>query len=73
MDAVVVSCAVNVITKLSDENTKNYLVLAPQFFQLLTNSSNNLMLIKLVKLLGSLVSEEPCLARKLLEPLATIV
>jgi len=72
-DAAVVSCAVNVITELSDKNPKNYLVLAPQFFQLLTNSSNNWMLIKVVKLLGSLVSEEPRLARKLLEPLATIV
>jgi AP-3 complex subunit delta-1 len=69
----VVSCAVNVITELSDKNPKNYLHLAPAFFDLLTNSSNNWMLIKVVKLLGSLVPEEPRLARKLLEPLAEIV
>lgn len=69
----VVSCAVNVITELSDKNPKNYLHLAPQFFRLLTNSSNNWMLIKVVKLLGSLVPEEPRLARKLLDPLAEIV
>ncbi|KAG7362250.1 adaptin N terminal region-domain containing protein [Nitzschia inconspicua] len=69
----VVSCAVNVITELSDKNPKNYLHLAPAFFDLLTNSSNNWMLIKVVKLLGSLVQEEPRLARKLLEPLADIV
>ncbi|KAL3922964.1 MAG: hypothetical protein SGILL_001922 [Bacillariaceae sp.] len=69
----VVSCAVNVITELSDKNPKNYLHLAPAFFDLLTNSSNNWMLIKVVKLLGSLVQEEPRLARKLLEPLAEIV
>ena len=69
----VVSCAVNVITELSDKNPKNYLHLAPAFFQLLTTSSNNWMLIKVVKLLGSLVHEEPRLARKLLEPLADIV
>ena len=69
----VVSCAVNVITELSDKNPKNYLHLAPAFFQLLTTSSNNWMLIKVVKLLGSLVPEEPRLARKLLEPLADIV
>ena len=31
------------------------------------------MLIKVVKLLGRLVSQEPRLARKLLEPLATII
>lgn len=69
----VVSCAVNVITELSDKNPRNYLQLAPSFFSLLTNSSNNWMLIKVVKLLGSLVPEEPRLARKLLEPLANIV
>ena len=69
----VVSCAVNVITELSDKNATNYLHLAPAFFQLLTNSTNNWMLIKVVKLLGSLVPEEPRLARKLLEPLAGIV
>lgn len=72
-DPAVVSCAVNVIAELSDKNgPKNYLLLAPQFFQLLTTSSNNWMLIKVVKLLGGLVSEEPRLARKLLEPLVTI-
>ena len=69
----VVSCAVNVITELSDKNPRNYLSLAPAFFDLLTGSSNNWMLIKVVKLLGSLVPEEPRLARKLLEPLANIV
>ena len=69
----VVSCAVNVITELSDKNPKNYLPLAPSFFSLLTSSSNNWMLIKVVKLLGSLVPEEPRLARKLLDPLAEIV
>ena len=69
----VVSCAVNVIAELSDKNPKNYLPLAPSFFNLLTSSSNNWMLIKVVKLLGSLVPEEPRLARKLLEPLAGIV
>lgn len=72
-NASVVSCAVNVITELSDKNPRNYLHLAPAFFDLLTQSSNNWMLIKVVKLLGSLVPEEPRLARKLLDPLATIV
>jgi len=69
----VVSCAVNVITELSHTNPRNYLHLAPAFFDLLTNSNNNWMLIKVVKLLGSLVPEEPRLARKLLDPLASIV
>ena len=69
----VVSTAVNVICELANKNPKNYLAMAPKFFGLLTSSSNNWMLIKVVKLMGSLVSEEPRLARKLLEPLVTII
>jgi AP-3 complex subunit delta len=72
-DTSVVSCAVNVICELARKNPRNYLSMAPKFFQLLTTSSNNWMLIKVVKLMGSLVKEEPRLARKLLEPLATII
>lgn len=45
-DNSVVSCAVNVICELADKNPKNYLAMAPQFFRLLTTSSNNWMLIK---------------------------
>lgn len=72
-DAAVVSSAVNVVAELSITNPKNYLPLAPAFFKFLSLSSNNWMLIKVVKLLGGLVPEEPRLARKLLEPLADIV
>ncbi|RLN95594.1 hypothetical protein BBJ28_00008370 [Nothophytophthora sp. Chile5] len=72
-DVAVVSCAVNVICELANKKPKNYLGLAPQFFRLLTTSSNNWMLIKVVKLLASLVPEEPRLARKLLDPLATVI
>lgn len=69
----VISCAVNVICELANKKPKNYLGLVPVFFQLLTSCSNNWMLIKVVKLLASLVPEEPRLARKLLDPLATII
>lgn len=72
-ESSVISTAVNVICELANKNPKNYLAMAPKFFKLLTTSSNNWMLIKVVKLLGSLVSEEPRLARKLLDPLATII
>jgi AP-3 complex subunit delta-1 len=72
-DTSVVSSAVNVICELANKNPKNYLGMAPIFFKLLTTSSNNWMLIKVVKLFGSLVSEEPRLARKLLDPLLTII
>ena len=69
----VISCAVNVICELAHANPRNYLAMAPKFFRLLTTCNNNWMLIKVVKLMGALVSEEPRLARKLLDPLATIV
>ncbi|OQS01749.1 AP-3 complex subunit delta [Achlya hypogyna] len=72
-DVGVVSCSVNVICELANKKPKNYVGLAPQFFRLLTTSSNNWMLIKVVKLMSSLVPEEPRLARKLLDPLATII
>ncbi len=72
-DRGVVSCAVSVVCELADRNPKNYLALAPQLFKILTTSSNNWMLIKVVKLFGSLVEEEPRLARKLLEPLSAII
>jgi AP-3 complex subunit delta-1 len=72
-DSSVVSTAVSVICELANRNPRNYLALAPKFFKLLTTSSNNWLLIKLVKLFGLLVSEEPRLARKLIDPLVTLI
>jgi AP-3 complex subunit delta-1 len=47
----VVSATVNVITELSRKsNPQNFLPLAPVLFELLTTSSNNWMLIKIIKL-----------------------
>ena len=69
----VVSAAVYVICELAAKNPKNYLSLAPQFFKILTTSSNNWVLIKVVKLLGSLSPLEPRLAKKLQEPLTDII
>ena len=69
----VVCTAVNIICELSNKNPRNYLSMAPKFFKILTTSANNWMLIKVVKLLRSLVSEEPRLARKLLDPLCEII
>lgn len=69
----VVSCAVNVVCELSRKRPENYVVLAPKLFNILKTSQNNWMLIKVTKLFGSLVSKEPRLARKLLEPLAHLV
>jgi AP-3 complex subunit delta len=46
----VVAATVNVLCELARRNPKNYLILAPQLFHLLTTSANNWMLIKIVKL-----------------------
>uniref|UniRef100_A0A1I7XUF2 Adaptin_N domain-containing protein n=1 Tax=Heterorhabditis bacteriophora TaxID=37862 RepID=A0A1I7XUF2_HETBA len=50
-DPGVQSASVNVICELARKNPKNYLTLAPVFFKLMTTSSNNWMLIKIIKLL----------------------
>uniref|UniRef100_A0A182MTP3 AP-3 complex subunit delta n=1 Tax=Anopheles culicifacies TaxID=139723 RepID=A0A182MTP3_9DIPT len=49
-DPSVQSAAVNVICELARKNPKNYLSLAPIFFKLMTTSTNNWMLIKIIKL-----------------------
>jgi hypothetical protein len=49
-DPGVQSAAVNVICELARKNPKNYLSLAPVFFKLMTSSTNNWMLIKIIKL-----------------------
>ena len=72
-DAGVVGCAVNVVCELSRSNARSVLPLTPQLFALLTSSSNNWMLIKIVKLYSALIAVEPRLARKLLDPLARII
>ncbi|KAJ3316334.1 AP-3 complex subunit delta, partial [Gonapodya sp. JEL0774] len=72
-DAGVVSAAVNVICELANTNPRNYILLAPQLYNILTSSSNNWMLIKIVKLFGLLTPEEPRLARKLVAPLTNLI
>lgn len=52
-DPGVQSAAVNVICELARKNPKNYLSLAPIFFKLMTTSTNNWMLIKIIKLVSS--------------------
>ena len=54
------SAAVNVICELARKNPKNYLSLAPLFFKLMTNSTNNWMLIKIIKLVSiKVITVEP--------------
>jgi AP-3 complex subunit delta len=72
-DPGVVSAAVYVLCELAKTNPKNYIALAPVFFKILTTSLNNWVLIKVVKLMGSLVPYEPRLAKKLQQPLTNII
>ena len=53
-DPVVLICAVYAMSELSDKIPQIYLRLVPIFFRLLTNSYNNSMINKVVKLLGIL-------------------
>ncbi|KAF6201155.1 hypothetical protein GE061_005602 [Apolygus lucorum] len=72
-DSGVQSAAVNVVCELARKNPKNYLSLAPVFFKLMTTSSNNWMLIKIIKLFGALTPLEPRLGKKLIEPLTNLI
>jgi AP-3 complex subunit delta-1 len=44
---------VNVLCELVRQNPTDYLTLAPQLFHLLTTSTNNWLLIKVIKLVRS--------------------
>ncbi|CAH8585204.1 unnamed protein product [Dicrocoelium dendriticum] len=72
-DSGVQSAAVNVICELARKNPRDYLPLAPVFFKLMTSSTNNWILIKIIKLFGSLTPFEPRLGKKLIEPLTNLI
>lgn len=72
-DPGVQSAAVNVICELARKNPRNYLSLAPLFFKLMTSSTNNWVLIKIIKLFGALTPLEPRLGKKLIEPLTNLI
>ncbi|KAI9570124.1 adaptin N terminal region-domain-containing protein [Boletus coccyginus] len=72
-DSGVVSATVNVLCELARRNPQDYLPLAPQLFHLLTTSSNNWMLIKIVKLFGAISPHEPRLIKKLKPPITDLI
>jgi AP-3 complex subunit delta-1 len=72
-DPSVVACTVNVLTELATDNPCGYLGLAPALYKVLTTSSSNWTLIKVVKFLRQLVPHEPRLARKLVQPLTHLI
>ncbi|KAG6911280.1 hypothetical protein DXG01_002119 [Tephrocybe rancida] len=72
-DPSVVAATVNVLCELARHHPTDYLSLAPQLFHLLTTSSNNWMLIKIIKLFGSLSPYEPRLVKKLQPPITELI
>ncbi|TXT13307.1 hypothetical protein VHUM_00674 [Vanrija humicola] len=73
-DQGVVGATVSVVMELARrQGGANYLPLAPELFGILTKSSNNWMLIKVVKLFALLTPLEPRLVRKLLPPLSALI
>ncbi|KAF8203875.1 adaptin N terminal region-domain-containing protein [Pholiota molesta] len=72
-DPSVTAATVNVLCELARRNPKDYLSLAPKLFYLLTSSTNNWMLIKIVKLFGSLSPHEPRLVKKLQPPITDLI
>ncbi|XP_054014848.1 AP-3 complex subunit delta-1 isoform X2 [Hylaeus anthracinus] len=72
-DSGVQSAAVNVVCELARKNPKNYLSLAPVFFKLMTTSTNNWMLIKIIKLFSTITLIEPKMGRRLTQPLIDLI
>lgn len=58
LSPAVVAATINVLCELARQSPKDYLTLAPQLFRLLTTSSNNWMLIKIIKLVFEPLTSE---------------
>lgn len=88
-DGSVTTAVINVVCELGWRRPRDFLPLAPRFFDLLVDGGNNWMAIKIIKLVSlflnqprssansykfaTLTSVEPRLVRKLLRPLANII
>jgi len=72
-DSSVTAAIVNVVCELGWRRPRDFLPLAPRLFELLVDSGNNWMAIKLIKLFATLTPLEPRLVKKLLPPLTEII
>ncbi|CAK7265369.1 AP-3 complex subunit delta [Sporothrix epigloea] len=72
-DPSVTTAIVNVICELGWRRPHDFLPLAPRLFELLVDTTNNWMAIKLIKLFATLTPLEPRLVRKLLPPLTDFI
>lgn len=64
-DQSVVTATVNVVCELARRNPKPFVLLSPQLFHILTTETKNWLLIKIIKLFGTLAQVEPRLVRRL--------
>ena len=72
-DTSVTAAVVNVVCELGWRRPQDFLALAPRLFDLLIESGNNWMAIKIIKLFAILTPLEPRLVRKLLPPLINLI
>lgn len=71
-DQGVQSSVINVICELARKNPKDFLHLEGTLYKLMENSSNNWMLIKIIKLFGALTPLEPRVGEKIIQPLENL-
>ncbi|KAI5290575.1 AP-3 complex subunit delta [Ascosphaera aggregata] len=72
-DSSVTAAVSNVVCELGWRRPHDFLPLAPRLFDLLVNSGNNWMAIKIIKLFATLTPLEPRLVKKLLRPLINLI
>lgn len=71
-DQGVQSSVINVVCELARKNPNDFIHLEGTLFKLMENSSNNWMLIKIIKLFGSLTPLEPRIGEKIIQPLENL-
>lgn len=71
-DQGVQSSVINVICELARKNPKDFIHLEGTLYKLMENSSNNWMLIKIIKLFGALTPLEPRIGEKVIQPLENL-
>lgn len=71
-DQGVQSSVINVICELALKNPKDFIHLEGTLYKLMENSSNNWMLIKIIKLFGALTPLEPRVGEKVIQPLENL-
>lgn len=71
-DQGVQSSVINVICELARKNPKDFIHLEGTLYKLMENSSNNWMLIKIIKLFGALADLEPRVGEKIIQPLENL-